>query len=86
MPLAGMGQNYIRRHAYAGNEWFARQQGEILKKLEAAGIAIGKYDLNDAHTWITGDPPDSPSYPFQSSVAAGPADDISEGRESETKE
>jgi len=41
--LAGMGEHYISRHPWAGQEWFVNRRREELTRLRQAGIAIGNY-------------------------------------------
>jgi hypothetical protein len=59
MLLAGMGPNYVRRHAYAGSSWFETRHNEILAMFETDGIAIGQYDPSGPHAPSTGDTPNS---------------------------
>jgi ppGpp synthetase/RelA/SpoT-type nucleotidyltranferase len=42
--LAAMGEEYIRRHPWAQNEWMTRLHTRRLQRLREAGVPIGAYD------------------------------------------
>lgn len=44
MLLAGMGENFIRRHPWAGHEWYERLAGSHLERLRGQGVDINDYD------------------------------------------
>jgi putative GTP pyrophosphokinase len=44
MVLAGMGENYLRRHNYAKYPWWSQANGNRLSTLRSTGIEIGDYD------------------------------------------
>lgn len=49
--LASMGENYIERHLWANEDWYARLSRENLEKMRQAGIPIGSYDpLKNNHS------------------------------------
>jgi hypothetical protein len=44
MPLAGMGEQFLRRHTWAGQPWYeGRVQGE-LERFKNAGVDLRDYD------------------------------------------
>jgi putative GTP pyrophosphokinase len=61
MLLAGMGQGFLRRHTWAGADWFESRQNEILQKFEASSIATGTYDPTAQHV-AASDVPNSASH------------------------
>jgi len=44
MLLAGMGENYIRRHTFAGEPWYEGREREYLERFKKAGVEIRDYD------------------------------------------
>jgi ppGpp synthetase/RelA/SpoT-type nucleotidyltranferase len=44
MLLAGMGENYIRRHVFAGQPWYEPRQRQGLEKFRASGVDLRLYD------------------------------------------
>ncbi|MGH8467512.1 MAG: GTP pyrophosphokinase [Gammaproteobacteria bacterium] len=44
MLLAGMGENYIRRHMFSGQPWFGQADQERLEKFRAQGVEVRNYD------------------------------------------
>jgi hypothetical protein len=48
MLLAGMGENYVRRHLFDGLPWFGPADRERLGKFKSNGVDLREYDpLND---------------------------------------
>lgn len=45
--IAAMGENYIRRMAQDGNEWYREGLRKRLTRLKEAGISVGSYDPED---------------------------------------
>ncbi len=51
MLLAGMGENYIRRHLFDGLPWFGKADRERLEKFKTNGVDLREYDpLTDVPT------------------------------------
>jgi putative GTP pyrophosphokinase len=49
MLLAGMGENYIRRHAFSNESWYGPRVRECLERFKAQEIGVREYDpLTDA--------------------------------------
>jgi ppGpp synthetase/RelA/SpoT-type nucleotidyltranferase len=48
MLLAGMGENYIKRHVFSAQPWFARPALERLEKFRGHGVEIRNYDPTPA--------------------------------------
>jgi putative GTP pyrophosphokinase len=48
--LAGMGQPFVRRHFYSGNDWFEKRQLEFLEKFSQSGVPLGTYDPSVVHS------------------------------------
>jgi len=44
MLLAGMGENYIRRHLFDGVSWFGPADRERLEKFKSNGVELREYD------------------------------------------
>jgi putative GTP pyrophosphokinase len=44
MLLAGMGENFIKRHSYGASDWFQERQRKALEALGKEGISVGHYD------------------------------------------
>jgi ppGpp synthetase/RelA/SpoT-type nucleotidyltranferase len=53
MLLAAMGEKYIERHHFAGQEWFGKYPRGNLEKINEAGIRTGVFDplFDNAPTW-----------------------------------
>ncbi|HEX9430768.1 MAG TPA: hypothetical protein VF944_10360 [Candidatus Bathyarchaeia archaeon] len=44
MLLAGMGENYIQHHTFAGYPWYARQEHERIERIKREGVEVRDYD------------------------------------------
>jgi ppGpp synthetase/RelA/SpoT-type nucleotidyltranferase len=44
MLLAGMGENYIRRHVFAGESWYAGVASKHLERFKSQGVNVRGYD------------------------------------------
>lgn len=44
MLLAGMGENYLNRHFFAGQPWWGRRDHEALEKFRSKGVEVRDYD------------------------------------------
>jgi len=44
MLLAGMGENYIRRHLFAGQPWYGSGERQSLRKFRTSGVDLREYD------------------------------------------
>ncbi|MGO9455144.1 MAG: GTP pyrophosphokinase family protein [Candidatus Binataceae bacterium] len=44
MLLASLGERFIERHTYKGQDWFDGRYGEYLRKFREAGVKISNYD------------------------------------------
>lgn len=42
--LAGMGENYIKRHIFSSEDWYGPRDRLLLKELEAKGIELREFD------------------------------------------
>jgi len=74
MLLAGMGENYIRRHLFHGLSWFGKADRERLEKFKTNGVDLREYDP------VT-DVPDATPKNEQTGVSSGnltPTDGASE--------
>jgi hypothetical protein len=44
MLLVGMGENYIRRHTFAGEPWYEGREREYIERFKKEGVEIRAYD------------------------------------------
>jgi ppGpp synthetase/RelA/SpoT-type nucleotidyltranferase len=44
MLLAGMGENFIRRHLFSGESWYGRRERESIERFKKQGVNIHEYD------------------------------------------
>jgi len=44
MLLAGMGDNYIRKHLWAGQSWWGKTEAEALDRFRREGVEVRQYD------------------------------------------